>query len=323
MSCQSASAPRQGRREAFAAARQRLEEQTGRSEQPQSEPMQLDPEFIATKQGRRAWHREANKQLMAKRELAAKPIPRDRAARLLESIDRLEENHQVEIQASAAYEQWWTARAKSGLAGNRVGMAPKPFTPTPEPEGQINKTDPDSRMMMTVGQPTGQSYNAQAAVTRDQIIVAAEISVQSPDFGHLQPTLDAALRDLKKAAVPERPEIVLADAGYWHQDQIEAIVSDGIQVLVPPDGGLRRGTRPGWDKGMYRFMRSVLAGEHGSSLYKHRKATIEPVFGQIKHNRKITRFQRRGRSAARSEWRLIAATHNLMKLHNHQITALG
>jgi Transposase DDE domain len=49
------------------------------------------------------------------------------------------------------------------------------------------------------------------------------------------------------------------------------------------------------------------------------KITIEPVFGQIKHNRHIERFMRRGRSAAHSEWRLVTATHNLLKLHNHWI----
>jgi hypothetical protein len=89
--------------------------------------------------------------------------------------------------------------------GNRVGMPPKPFVATAEPEGVVNKSDHDSRMMLTVGQPTGQSYNARAAVTGDQIIVAAEISVQSPDFGHLQPTLNAALRELKNAGVSDRP----------------------------------------------------------------------------------------------------------------------
>jgi hypothetical protein len=45
--------------------------------------------------------------------------------------------------------------------------------------------------------------------------------------------------------------------------------------------------------------------------------TVEPVFAQIKFNRRINRFQRRGRAAALSEWRLVAATHNLLKLHNH------
>jgi hypothetical protein len=56
---------------------------------------------------------------------------------------------------------------------------------------------------------------------------------------------------------------VLADAGYWHQRQIEHVVSDGMQVLVAPDGGLRKGTRPGWDGGFYDFMRRVLATPEG------------------------------------------------------------
>jgi Transposase DDE domain len=48
---------------------------------------------------------------------------------------------------------------------------------------------------------------------------------------------------------------------------------------------------------------------------------IEPVFANTKFNRKITRFRRRGRAAVRTEWRLITATHNLVKLHNHQLAA--
>jgi hypothetical protein len=50
---------------------------------------------------------------------------------------------------------------------------------------------------------------------------------------------------------------------------------------------------------------------------------IEPVFANTKFNRRIDRFGRRGRSAVRSEWRLITATHNLLKLHKHQIAAAG
>jgi hypothetical protein len=46
-------------------------------------------------------------------------------------------------------------------------------------------------------------------------------------------------------------------------------------------------------------------------------AIIEPVFANTKFNRRIDRFHRRGRSAARTEWRLITATHNLLKLHKH------
>jgi hypothetical protein len=64
-------------------------------------------------------------------------------------------------------------------------------------------------------------------------------------------------------------------------------------------------------------MRAVLSTETGDELYRQRKQLIEPIFGHTKHNRGFTRFARRGRSAARTEWRLIAATHNLTKLHRH------
>jgi hypothetical protein len=66
-------------------------------------------------------------------------------------------------------------------------------------------------------------------------------------------------------------------------------------------------------------MRRVLSSEAGHEIYKHRKATVEPVFAQNKFNRGFRRFQRRGRAAVRSEWRLQAAVHNLLKLHNHWI----
>src|SRR5205085_12632142 len=67
------------------------------------------------------------------------------------------------------------------------------------------------------------------------------------------------------------------------------------------------------------LFRSVLSSDAGHELYKHRKATVEPVFAQNKFNRGFRRFQRRGRAAVRSEWRLQAAVHNLLKLHSHWI----
>jgi hypothetical protein len=141
--------------------------------------------------------------------------------------------------------------------------------------------------------------------------------VASPDFGHLEPMLDAAQRELQGAGVSDQPDVVLADAGYWHPDQMDAIVGRGIQVLVLPDSGKRKGTRPGWDGGAYAFMRRVLSTERGSALYRRRQAMIEPVFADTKFNRGIERFFRRGRAAARAEWRLITASHNLLKLWRH------
>jgi transposase len=123
--------------------------------------------------------------------------------------------------------------------------------------------------------------------------------------------------------VTEKPEIVVADAGYWHQKQMENVIDKGIQVLIPPDAGKRKDTRPGWQGGQYSWMRYVLATDHGHGLYRRRQGMIEPVFANTKFNRRIDRFRRRGRGAVRSEWRLITATHNLLKLHKHQIALAG
>ena len=53
----------------------------------------------------------------------------------------------------------------------------------------------------------------------------------------------------------------------------------------------------------------------GRKTYKKRAATIEPIFAQIKHNRGIRTISRRGLAAADSEWKLICATHNLLKIY--------
>lgn len=61
-------------------------------------------------------------------------------------------------------------------------------------------------------------------------------------------------------------------------------------------------------------MTAKLATPRGQRLYTKRSATVEPVFGQTKHNRGIRRSSRRGLAAVDSEWKLVAATHNLLKL---------
>jgi Transposase DDE domain len=312
---------REGRRAALTAAREKLEAER-RAQKDAGEPvveaveLALDRErFVTRPEGRRAWLREGRRALDAKREREAGPIPRSRSERVAEVKRRFDEELAYEHAANHCYE---THRATGRMRnGRRFGAPPKPYEPPLVPEGKINATDPDSQLMHTQGRFGIQGYNAQAAVTDTQIIVAAEVTTDSPDFGHLEPMVRAVLRDLEQAQVAERPGTVLADAGYWHKQQIENIVSDGMQVLVPPDSGMKaEGGRAGWDGGMYAFMRRVLDSPNGKALYGVRKR-IEPAFGQIKHNRGCGRFQRRGRAAARSEWRLIAATHNLLKLHNH------
>ena len=275
-------------------------------------------EQLTTEAGRRAWLREAKRRLDQKRAEEARPVPRSRPKRLRESKRRLQEEHLFEQRANEAYETYRRGRMRDG---RRFSRPPDPYEPPETPTGKINTTDPDSRIVKTVGQPAIQGYNAQATVNDKHIVIAAEVTVDSPDFGHLEPMVKATERELQTLGASS-PQVVLADAGYWHKRQMESIVSRGTQVLIPPDSGLRKGARPGWDKGLYAFMRRVLATEHGAELYRKRQATIEPVFAQMKFNRRLDRFMRRGRAPCRSEWRLMAATHNLLKLHSYK-TALA
>jgi transposase len=274
---------------------------------------ELPPE-LSTAQGRRGWLREAKRRLDERRAEEARPIPASRPARLKEAKRRLEEELDVECRANAGYEAY---RARGRMKdGRRFGRPPDPYQPPATPAGKINVTDPDSRNVKT-SRGWVQGYNAQAAVTAEQIVIAAEVTVDSPDFGHLEPMVNASERELSAIGIDTLPELVLADAGYWHHVQMESIVNRGMQVLIPPDAGKRKGERPGWSGGLYAFMRRVLATEHGGGLYAKRQGMIEPVFADTKFNRRCDRFQRRGRSAARSEWRLITTTHNLLKLWRH------
>jgi transposase len=273
------------------------------------------PEQLRTGEGRRAWLREAKRQLEAQRQKQARPVPRSRPKRLKEAKRRLEEELFTEVRANAAYERYRSGRMRDG---RRFSRPPDPYTPPAAPEGRINVSDPDSRVVKGL-RGFIQGYNAQAVTNEHQLVVAAEVMTAAPDFGHLEPMLDAAQRELEIAGVSERPQVLLADAGYWHQQQMEHIIDRGIQVLIPPDASKRKGARRGWAGGYYAFMRRVLASERGGELYRQRQPMIEPLFGQTKFNRGIDRFRRRGRAAVRAEWRLITATHNLLKLHRQSL----
>jgi hypothetical protein len=118
---------------------------------------------------------------------------------------------------------------------------------------QRRLTDLDSRNVKTRGGYL-QGYNAQAAVTAGQVVIAAEISVSSPDFGLLGPVMDAARSELAAVGVTDTPGVLVADTGYWHQIQMDQIVEHGTQVLIPPDAGNRTSPRPGWDGGLYALV---------------------------------------------------------------------
>ncbi len=248
---------------------------------------ELPPEFQSTGELRKRL-REAKQRLDAKRAAEKQPVPRSRPERLREGKKRLEQELELERRVRADYRAWRTRGISAD--GRRFGGREPKLEPLPEqPRGKINTTDPDSRNVKTPRSYT-QGYNAQAVVNEHQIVLAAEVTVSSPDFGQLQPMVEATNRELEAIGVTETPAVVVADTGYWHEDQIDNVVSNGTQVLIPPDAGKRDTPRPGWQGGRYTWMRNVLATEHGGGLYRRRKAIVEPVFAQTKHNRRIDRF---------------------------------
>jgi hypothetical protein len=322
----------EGRREFFRRARQELRGDTGGQEHPETpvppaereRKYEFDPERIVSRvQGREGWRREAHRQLERQRWEEPDPIPSSREERLLLAAERLEDDLGAERVGNEAYQAW----RERGIAtdGSRR-MAPgttKPYQPPEVPAGKMNITDPDSKVI-----PDGmffvQGYNAQAAVNEQQIVLAAEITNSSTDFSQLDPMATALLDELERAGISQRPEVIAADAGYWNEQHIDEIVANKhIPVLVAPDKGSRSTPRKTWTGGRYDWMRTVLGSEHGGQRYRKRRQTVEPVFGNTKHNKGVTRFLRRGRVKVRTEWRLHMMGHNLTKLYTHQIAGLA
>jgi hypothetical protein len=277
--------------------------------------------ILARVQGRAGWLREAHRQLEQERWETAGQIPRSRSERLRLSARFLEEELAAELRGNRAYEA--SREQRRMHEPRRVGGPPKPYTPPEIPQGEVNVTDPDSRRMKG-NRRYIQGYNAQTVVNEQQIVIAAEISTAPGDFSHLRPMIETALGELERAGETKKPTVAVADAQYWNEQHMDDVTAEhGIQVLIPPDSGKRKGERPGWTGGRYSFMRRVLATELGKQLYRKRQQSIEPVYGHTKHNRRFDRFNYRGRRAVRTEWRLITMSHNLTKLHRHQIAAVG
>lgn len=251
-----------------------------------------------------------------------------RLRKLREAKARLDAEKQQRERAEQAQLSEREARhARYRAAGKGIpGRRPKPAAERkckPKPL-RVNLTDPDSQLVKT---PSGfiQGYSAQAVVSDDHLIIAAEIADETSDVRQLKPMVESAQRELAAAEIKARPETVLADAGYFNSTQIVALEAEGTEVLVATrsDSGRKRraqdrGHLPAPKKptkgSVRERMTQTLESEEVKRRYRRRGALVEPVFGNVKSNRGCDRFSRRGKVAARSEWRLFAATHNLLRL---------
>ena len=186
---------------------------------------------------------------------------------------------------------------------------------TPKPKAQRNFTDPDSRVMLRDGAWI-QAYNAQAAVDEEyQVIVAAAVSNQGPDNEYFVPMLRRVVGNCD--AVPER---VTADSGYFSAAAIAYAEHVGVEPFIAVgkhhnDGSPTDGAPHVQHRSAARLgMRTVLETERGRKAYARRKATVEPVFGQIRSARRFGQFSFRGLIKNRCEWLLVCLTHNVLKL---------
>jgi hypothetical protein len=66
-----------------------------------------------------------------------------------------------------------------------------------------------------------------------------------------------------------------------------------------------------------QLMKLAIDSMRGRRLYSQRIATVEPVFGNIRHNKQLNRFTLRGRAKVSTQWQLYCLVHNIEKLAHH------
>ena len=252
-------------------------------------------------------------------------LPRALAGRT-ERLARLQHAKALLEAEAAARQQRYQQRVEQLAAAARARgqrprahIRPRRRDEAPNPKATVNTTDPDSRFVHGNGR-TLQGYNAQAATTTEQVVVAAELTQQANDLQQLAPMLGAIRTTLAAAGIDARPQQLAADSGYWSIANLSAI-PHAPELLIPParhgrHGKPRQDGKPSASKSdkLRAVMRARLDSAQGKACYAQRSRTIEPVFGQVKTVQGGRRFMRRGLGACQAEWKLLCGTHNLLKL---------
>jgi transposase len=252
---------------------------------------------------------------LARRERRLEKVREAKAA--LEQEARAEaEKKQAEVEARLK-EREKQERERGRKFGGRPPQAPDPGQAKPEAKAQRNFTDPDSQIMKDgATKEFVQAYNAQAVVdSAAQVIVVAEVTPEANDQQQLVPMLEQV-----KVQTGSKPQQATADAGYFSEPSVTDAKLEGIDLFVAPDRQ-KHGEKmpcttgpPPPEATVTEQMRHKLRTAEGRAVYKMRKAVVEPVFGQIKEARGFRRFLLRGLGKVQAEWKLICATHNLLKL---------
>jgi transposase len=252
---------------------------------------------------------------LARRESRLAKI-REAKAALEQEARAAAEQKQAEVEARLQ-EREKQEQERGRKLGGRPPQAPDPEQVKPEPTAQRNFTDAESRIMKDgATKEFVQAYNAQAAVDSEaQVIVAAAVTQQTNDKKQLVAML-AQVEEMTGSP----PQQATADSGYFSEKNVTDKKLEGIDLLVAPDRQ-KHGEEKPWTTGLpppdasvAERMRHKLRTAEGRAVYKLRKAVVEPVFGQIKERRGFRRFLLRGLASVEGEWKMICATHNLLKL---------
>jgi transposase len=213
------------------------------------------------------------------------------------------------------------AERKPGDDKPGSGKKGKPFKrPMGEPKGraQDNFTDPESRIMKTSAEGFQQCYNAQAVVDAEaRIIVATTVSNNASDTGQLGPTLDELNTNLS-----ERPDRVLADAGYRSESNLRMLEQRQIDGYVPMGREKDLDTAPLQPEStaLGRMVRKMKT-QTGRDCYRARKHIGEPPFGWIKSVLGFRQFSLRGLDKVTCEWSLVALAVNLRRMNGKIVWA--
>jgi transposase len=247
-----------------------------------------------------------------------------RRARLQEAKARLE-RERLEAEEAQRRKLEERERKEEETGKKTRGKRPKSVDDVrkEQEKRKANTTAPETRTMKTRSGYL-QGFNAQAACTDQQFVLAADVTDQENDQGQYHPMMEQAQENATAVLGEEQGKINLgrADAGYCNEADLEKECDHEILVATKKDWKRRkqmreepppRGRIPK-DLSATERMERKLRTKRGSEEYKKRSQTIEPVFGQIKSGRGIDSFYGRELVSARGEWNLICGTHNLLKL---------
>jgi transposase len=200
-----------------------------------------------------------------------------------------------------------------GNAGTQLRLHRVPATPAgaPKDKAQRNFTDADSRIMVRNGTFL-QAFNAQAAVSEDQIIVGHGVTNAPLDVEQLAPMIE---RVRENCGAP--PTILTADAGYLSDANIAYCARSGVDAYISigkSNAAMLTAEPLGEARLVHREMHEKVSSRRGKRIYALRKVLVEPVFGQIKSAMGFRRFSLRGLHKVTSEWGIVCACHNLLKL---------